>query len=209
MSNIIHSFRGYTSFVYRLIFIGIFPAALFILTWFFTDSAYLSWSWVIVFFYITYESIGDYMVFAGICNKENNNYVFLKTSYLGETMFCQVVLADLIRRFVVAAVMGSIAWYREPSGLVCISIGMIYAVALVIVNATRYCEALLVYMCVWAIALGGLARLVVLVTEKMAVWKLTELTMLAKIVIMAVIIAINVITMQHMMLRERGVINEE
>ncbi len=209
MSNIIHSFRGYTSFVYRLIFIGIFPAALFILTWFFTDSAYLSWSWVIVFFYITYESIGDYMVFAGICNKENNNYVFLKTSYLGETMFRQVVLADLIRRFVVAAVMGSIAWYREPSGLVCISIGMIYGVALVIVNATRYCEALLVYMCVWAIALGGLARLVVLVTEKMAVWKLTELTMSAKIVIMAVIIAINVITMQHMMLRERGVINEE
>ena len=209
MSKIIHSFRGYTSFVYRLIFIGIFPAALFILTWFFTDSAYLSWSWVIVFFYITYESIGDYMVFAGICNKENNNYVFLKTSYLGETMFRQVVLADLIRRFVVAAVMGSIAWYREPSGLVCISIGMIYGVALVIVNATRYCEALLVYMCVWAIALGGLARLVVLVTEKMAVWKLTELTMSAKIVIMAVIIAINVITMQHMMLRERGVINEE
>lgn len=209
MSNIIHSFRGYTSFVYRLIFIGIFPAALFILTWFFTDSAYLSWSWVIVFFYITYESIGDYMVFAGICNKENNNYVFLKTSYLGETMFRQVVLADLIRRFVVAAVMGSIAWYRDSSGLVCISIGMIYAVVLVIVNATRYCEALLVYMCVWAIALGGLARLVVLVTEKMAVWKLTELTMSAKIVIMAVIIAINVITMQHMMLRERGVINEE
>ena len=105
MSNIIHSFRGYTSFVYRLIFIGIFPPALFILTWFFTDPAYLSWSWVIVFFYITYESIGDYMVFAGICNKENNNYVFLKTSYLGETMFRQVVLADLIRRFVVAAVM--------------------------------------------------------------------------------------------------------
>lgn len=209
MSNIIHSFRGYTSFVYRLIFIGIFPAALFILTWFFTDSAYLSWSWVIVFVYITYESIGDYMVFAGICNKENNNYVFLKTSYLGETMFCQVVLADLIRRFVVAAVMGSIAWYREPSGLVCISIGMIYAVALVIVNATRYCEALLVYMCVWAIALGGLARLVVLVTEKMAISKLTEPTMPAKIVVMAVIIAINVITMQHMMLRERGVINEE
>ncbi len=209
MSNIIHSFRGYTSFVYRLIFIGIFPAALFILTWFFTDPAYLSWSWVIVFFYITYESIGDYMVFAGICNKENNNYIFLKTSYVGETMFRQVVLADLIRRFVVAAVMGSIAWYREPSGLVCISIGMIYGVALVIVNATRYCEALLVYMCVWAIALGGLARLVVLVTEKIAVWKLTELTMSAKIVIMAVIIAINVITMQHMMLRERGVINEE
>ena len=110
MSNIIHSFRGYTSFVYRLIFIGIFPPALFILTWFFNDPAYLSWSWVIVFFYITYESIGDYMLFAGICNKENNNYVFLKTSYLGETMFRQVVLADLIRRFVVAAVMGSIAW---------------------------------------------------------------------------------------------------
>lgn len=209
MSNIIHSFRGYTSFVYRLIFIGIFPPALFILTWFFTDPAYLSWSWVIAFFYITYESIGDYMVFAGICNKENNNYIFLKTSYVGETMFRQVVLADLIRRFVVAAVMGSIAWYREPSRLVCITIGMIYAVALILVNATRYCEALLVYMCVWAIALGGLARLVVLVTEKMAVWKLTEPTMPAKIVVMAVIIAINVITMQHMMLRERGVINEE
>ena len=202
MSNIIHSFRGYTSFVYRLIFIGIFPPALFILTWFFTDPAYLS-------FYITYESIGDYMVFAGICNKENNNYVFLKTSYLGETMFRQVVLADLIRRFVVAAVMGSIAWYRDPSGLVCISIGMIYGVALVIVNATRYCEALLIYLAVWWIALWGLAWLVVLVTEKIAIWKLTELTMLTKMVVMAVVIAINVITMQHMMLRERGVINEE
>lgn len=130
MSNIIRSFRGYTSFVYRLIFIGIFPAALLILTWYFTDPAYLSWSWVIVFFYITYESIGDYMVFAGICNKENNNYIFLKTSYVGETMFRQVVLADLIRRFVLAAVMGIIAWYWDPSGLVCISIGMIYAVAL-------------------------------------------------------------------------------
>ena len=200
MSNIIHSFRGYTSFVYRLIFIGIFPPALFILTWFFTDPAYLSWSWVIVFFY---------MVFAGICNKENNNYVFLKTSYLGETMFRQVVLADLIRRFVVAAVMGSIAWYRDPSGLVCISIGMIYGVALVIVNATRYCEALLIYLAVWWIALWGLAWLVVLVTEKIAIWKLTELTMLTKMVVMAVVIAINVITMQHMMLRERGVINEE
>lgn len=209
MSNIIHSFRGYTSFVYRLIFIGIFPPALFILTCFFTDPAYLSWSWVIVFFYITYESIGDYMVFAGICNKENNNYVFLKTSYLGETMFRQVVLADLIRRFVVAAVMGSIAWYRDPSGLVCISIGMIYGVALVIVNATRYCEALLIYLAVWWIALWGLAWLVVLVTEKIAIWKLTELTMLTKMVVMAVVIAINVITMQHMMLRERGVINEE
>ena len=207
MSNIIHSFRGYTSFVYRLIFIGIFPPALFILTWFFTDPAYLSW--VIVFFYITYESIGDYMVFAGICNKENNNYVFLKTSYLGETMFRQVVLADLIRRFVVAAVMGSIAWYRDPSGLVCTSIGMIYGVALVIVNATRYCEALLIYLAVWWIALWGLAWLVVLVTEKIAIWKLTELTMLTKMVVMAVVIAINVITMQHMMLRERGVINEE
>ncbi len=209
MSNIIHSFRGYTSFVYRLIFIGIFPPALFILTWFFADPAYLSWSWVIVFFYITYESIGDYMVFAGICNKENNNYVFLKTSYLGETMFRQVVLADLIRRFVVAAVMGSIAWYREPSRLVCITIGMIYAVALILVNATRYCEAFLVYLAVWGIALWGLAWLVVLVTEKIAIWKLTELTMPAKIVVMAVVIAINVITMQHMMLRERGVINEE
>ena len=195
MSNIIHSFRGYTSFVYRLIFIGIFPVLLAGLTWFLAEPNYIKWSWVIAFFYITYESIGDYMVFAGICNKENNNYVFLKTSYLGETMFRQVVLADLIRRFVVAAVMGSIAWYREPSRLVCI--------------ATRYCEALLVYMCVWAIALGGLARLVVLVTEKMAVWKLTEPTMPAKIVVMAVIIAINVITMQHVMLRERGVINEE
>ena len=83
MSNIIHSFRGYTSFVYRLIFIGIFPPALFILTWFFTDPAYLSWSWVIVFFYITYESIGDYMVFAGICNKENNNYVFFENLLSG------------------------------------------------------------------------------------------------------------------------------
>ena len=149
------------------------------------------------------------MVFAGICNKENNNYVFLKTSYLGETMFRQVVLADLIRRFVVAAVMGSIAWYRDPSGLVCISIGMIYGVALVIVNATRYCEALLLYLAVWWIALWGLAWLVVLVTEKIAIWKLTELTMLTKMVVMAVVIAINVITMQHMMLRERGVINEE
>ena len=149
------------------------------------------------------------MVFAGICNKENNNYVFLKTSYLGETMFRQVVLADLIRRFVVAAVMGSIAWYRDPSGLVCISIGMIYGVALVIVNATRYCEALLIYLAVWGIALWGLAWLVVLVTEKIAIWKLAELTMPTKIVVMAVVIAINVITMQHMMLRERGVINEE
>lgn len=80
---------------------------------------------------------------------------------------------------------------------------------LIIVNATRYCDALLVYLVVWGIALWGLAWLVVLVTEKIAVWKLTELTMPAKIVVMAVIIAINVITMQHMMLRERGVINEE
>ena len=149
------------------------------------------------------------MVFAGICNKENNNYIFLKTSYVGETMFRQVVLADLIRRFVVAAVMGSIAWYREPSRLVCITIGMIYAVALIIVNATRYCDALLVYLAVWGIALWGLAWLVVLVTEKIEVWKLTEPTMPAKILISAVIIVINVITMQHMMLRERGVINEE
>ena len=46
-------------------------------------------------------------------------------------------------------------------------------------------------------------------TEKIAIWKLTELTMLTKMVVMAVVIAINVITMQHMMLRERGVINEE
>lgn len=45
--------------------------------------------------------------------------------------------------------------------------------------------------------------------RKIAIWKLTELTMPTKIVVMAVIIAINVITMQHMMLRERGVINEE
>ena len=209
MSNIIRSFRGYTSFVYRLIFIGIFPVLLAGLTWFLAEPNYIKWSWVIVFFYITYESIGDYMVFAGICNKENNNYVFLKTSYLGKTMFRQVVLADLIRRFVVAAVMGSIAWYREPSRLVCITIGMIYAVALILVNATRYCEAFLVYLAVWGIALWGLAWLVVLVTEKIAIWKLTELTMPAKIVVMAVVIAINVITMQHMMLRERGVINEE
>ena len=105
--------------------------------------------------------------------------------------------------------MGSIAWYRDLSGLVCISIGMIYGVALVIVNATRYCEALLIYLAVWWIALWGLAWLVVLVTEKIAIWKLTELTMLTKMVVMAVVIAINVITMQHMMLRERGVINEE
>ena len=119
MSNIIHSFRGYTSFVYRLIFIGIFPPALFILTWFFTDPAYLSWSWVIVFFYITYESIGDYMVFAGICNKENNNYVFLKTSYLGETMFRRVVLADLIRCLLVAAVLGCIVLFCDAICLGC------------------------------------------------------------------------------------------
>ena len=123
MSNIIRSFRGYTSFVYRLIFTGIFPVALLILTWFLTDPAYLSWSWVIVFFYITYESIGDYMVFAGICNKENSNYIFLKTSYVGERMFRQVILADLIRRLALVAVMEIIAWYRDPSGLVCITIG--------------------------------------------------------------------------------------
>lgn len=206
MSNIIRSFRGYTSFVYRLIFIGIFPVVLLILTCFFTKPAYLSWFWVIVFFYITYESIGDYMAFAGICNKENNKYIFFKTSYLGETMFRQVVLADLIRRFVVAAVLEIIAWYRDPSGVVCISVGMIYVVTLVIVNVTRYCEELLIYLIVWVIALWGLAWLVVMLAEKMAAW---ELTALAKIVAAAVIIAINVITMQHMVLRERGALNEE
>ncbi len=206
MSNLIRSFRGYTSFVYRLIFIGIFPVALLVLTCFLTEPAYLSWFWVIVFFYIAYESIGDYMAFAGICNKENNNYIFLRTSYMGEVMFRQVILADLIRRFAVAAVLEIIAWYRDPSGLVCIAIGMIYTVALIIVNATRYCEELLVYLGVWTIALWGLAWLVVILAGKIAAWKLT---MPAKIVVMAVIIAINVITMQHMMLRERGVLNEE
>lgn len=206
MSNLVRSFRGYTSFVYRLIFIGIFPVLLAGVTWFFTGPDHIKWSWVIVFFYITYESIGDYMAFAGICNKENNNYIFLRTSYMGEAMFRQVILADLIRRFAVAAVLEIIAWYRDPSGLVCIAIAMIYTVALIIVNATRYCEELLVYLGVWTIALWGLAWLVVILAGKIAAWKLT---MPAKIVVAAVIIASNVITMQHMMLRERGVLNEE
>lgn len=116
MSDMIRSFKGYTSFVYRIMFIIIFPVLLAGLTWLTVRSGTGMWFSAVIILYIMYESAGDYVAFSGICKKENTNCCFLKMSYYGERFFFYTIAGDLLRRALVAGILAVIAWIRSPKG---------------------------------------------------------------------------------------------
>lgn len=206
MRDMIRSFRGYTSAVYRWIFAGIFPLALIVLTYVVTEPKYQMWFWTVIFCYIAYESMSDYLAFSGICKKENRNCTFLKLSYRGDRMFRHVVLVDLIRRFLVAAIMGVIGWHQNPDGLVWTVILVLYVVTILIINVVRYIDEIRIYLSIWTMIFAPLSLLVVTFAKKIASWKMTPIVAMIGIII---VVGLNVLTMQHMLLRERGVLHEE
>lgn len=78
MGDLFRCYKGYTSFTYRLLFACLFPIALFLFTCFVAKTGM---DWMIgglLFSLFTYESMGDFLAYAGLCKEGNRDSSFFE-----------------------------------------------------------------------------------------------------------------------------------
>ena len=201
MGDLFRCYKGYTSFTYRLLFACLFPIALFLFTCFVTKTGM---DWMIgglLFSLFTYESMGDFLAYAGLCKEGNRASSFLKTSIRGKRLFCRVMVVDLIRRLLVVSGMMIIAWFFDGAGLPLLLL-LGYLMILVGINICRCFDSSVIVLSIWS-----LIYILTLLGNQWIFWGIGKHVWNVPMVFaLEVILAIglNGITLYHMMWRERG-----
>lgn len=201
MGDLFRCYKGYTSFTYRLLFACLFPIALFLFTCFVAKTGM---DWMIgglLFSLFTYESMGDFLAYAGLCKEGNRDSSFLKTSIRGKRLFCRVIVVDLIRRLLVVSGMMIIAWFFDGAGLPLLLL-LGYLMILVGINICRCFDSSVIVLSIWS-----LIYILTLLGNQWIFWGIGKHVWNVPMVFaLEVILAIglNGITLYHMMWRERG-----